>query len=152
MDLIVATDIRLCSKDAWFCVKEVDIGLAADIGTLQRLPKIVRSESFVREICLTGRRVGSEEALSQGLVSSVHEDKDRLIEAALNLAKVIAAKSPVAAQGTKHFLVHARDHTVAEGLESMARWNGAMLQSEDVMKSAMASFAKDKEPPTFAKL
>ena len=71
VDLITACDIRLCSEDAWFCVKEVDVGLAADVGTLQRLPKCIGSQSLVRELCYTGRRMRADEALRCGLVSHV---------------------------------------------------------------------------------
>ena len=91
------------------------------MGTLQRLPRVVGSQSFVRDICLTARRVGAEEAKSEGLVSGqVHEDKEALIKAALEMAANIARKSPVAVQGTKYYLVrasHGKD--VQEELENM---------------------------------
>merc|ERR1719427_1983651 len=76
VDLITACDIRLCTQDAWFQVKEVDIGLAADVGTLQRLPKVIGSRSLVNELCLTARRMGAEEAVRCGLVSSVFHTKE----------------------------------------------------------------------------
>merc|ERR1711915_838604 len=112
VDMITAVDIRLCTSDSWFCVKEVDMGLAADVGTLQRLPKVIGSQSLASELCLTARKLPSSEALSCGLVSSLHPDRDSLLSAAQGMA----AKSPVAVQGTKVNLVYSRDHTTAEGL------------------------------------
>merc|ERR1712179_742804 len=151
VDLITTTDIRLCTQDAWFCVKEVDMGLAADIGTLQRLPKVIGSQSLVNDLCLTARKMKSQEAEKCGLVSSVFTTKEDMMKAALEMASMIAAKSPVAVQGTKVNLVYSREHTVEEGLDEVAKWNMTMLQSEDVMKSAMAAMDKSStEPPEFA--
>merc|ERR1719449_286954 len=150
VDLVTATDIRLATQDAWFCVKEVDMGLAADVGTLQRLPKVIGSQSLVNELCLTARRMASAEAKSCGLVSSVYPSREEMLAKAVEMAASIATKSPVAVQGTKVNLVYSRDHSVREGLEYVGRWNMAMLQSEDVMKSAMAAMDRDsKEPPEF---
>ncbi|XP_069004390.1 delta(3,5)-Delta(2,4)-dienoyl-CoA isomerase, mitochondrial isoform X1 [Embiotoca jacksoni] len=142
VDLITACDIRLCSQDAWFQVKEVDIGLAADVGTLQRLPTVIGSRSLVNELALTARKMYADEAKSSGLVSRVFADKEALMAGALEMAGEIAVRSPVAVQGTKINLVYSRDHSVAEGLDYMATWNMSMLQTEDVMKSAQASMEK----------
>ena len=152
MDLLAATDIRVCTRDAWFQVKEVDMGLAADVGTLQRLPKIIGSQSLVNELCLTARKLPAAEAASCGLVSTVYETREEMMAGALGLAATIASKSPVAVQGTKMALVYARDHSTEEGLEQVARYNMVMLQSEDLMKSAMAQMDKSSPPPVFAKL
>ncbi|RUP46762.1 ClpP/crotonase-like domain-containing protein [Jimgerdemannia flammicorona] len=102
VDLITACDIRLATKDAYFSVKEVDVGLAADVGTLQRLPKVMGNQSLVRELCLTGRNLPAAEALQHGLVSRVFEDKDKALAEALKLGGDIVQKSPVAVVGTKH--------------------------------------------------
>lgn len=144
VDLITAADIRVCSEDAWFQVKEVDVGLAADVGTLQRLPKVIGSQSLVRELCLTARKLKSAEAEKIGLVSKVLPDQESTINEALALAQNIASKSPVAVQGTKVNLNYSRDHSVQDGLEYIATYNSQMLQSEDVLKSAMAMMAKEK--------
>ncbi|XP_013871376.1 delta(3,5)-Delta(2,4)-dienoyl-CoA isomerase, mitochondrial [Austrofundulus limnaeus] len=153
VDLITACDIRLCSQDAWFQVKEVDIGLAADVGTLQRLPKVIGSRSLVNELALTARKMYADEAKSSGLVSRVFADQEALMAGALEVAGEIAARSPVAVQGTKLNLIYSRDHSVAEGLHYMAAWNMSMLQTQDVMKSAQAAMEK-KSPKTvtFSKL
>ncbi|KAJ9443605.1 delta(3,5)-Delta(2,4)-dienoyl-CoA isomerase [Diplonema papillatum] len=150
VDLITACDVRYASSDAWFAIKEVDIGLAADVGTLQRLPKVVGNHSLVREWCYTGRRFDAQEALNAGLVSRLFDSREEVIAGALTLAKTLAAKSPVAILGTKHNLNYSRDHTVADGLEHIAVWNSAMLQTKDLMQAAQASFAK--KPAKFAKL
>nr|XP_046245966.1 delta(3,5)-Delta(2,4)-dienoyl-CoA isomerase, mitochondrial isoform X3 [Scatophagus argus] len=153
VDLITACDIRLCTQDAWFQVKEVDIGLAADVGTLQRLPKVIGSRSLVNELALTARKMYADEAKSSGLVSRVFADKEAMLAGALEMAVEIAARSPVAVQGTKINLIYSRDHSVAEGLDYMATWNMSMLQTQDVMKSAQASMEK-KSPKmvVFSKL
>eukprot|EP00658_Telonema_sp_P-2_P078781 TRINITY_DN7465_c0_g1_i1.p1 TRINITY_DN7465_c0_g1~~TRINITY_DN7465_c0_g1_i1.p1 ORF type:complete len:245 (-),score=36.53 TRINITY_DN7465_c0_g1_i1:172-906(-) len=150
VDLICASDIRLCSCDAVFCIKEVDVGLAADVGTLQRLPKIVGNESLVREWAFTARMVSAQEALQCGLVSRVLPDHEQLRKAGLELAATIASKSPIAVAGTKRNLVFSRDHTVKDGLEYVATWNAAQLQSSDVPTAISAGMAKEKA--VFSKL
>ncbi|KAG8001760.1 hypothetical protein GBF38_011838 [Nibea albiflora] len=142
VDLISACDIRMCTQDAWFQVKEVDIGLAADVGTLQRLPKVIGSRSLVNELALTARKMFADEAKSSGLVSRVFADKEAMMAGALEMAGQIAARSPVAVQGTKINLIYSRDHSVTDGLDYMATWNMSMLQTQDVMKSAQAAMEK----------
>lgn len=115
IDLTTATDVRICSRDAIFSIKEVDIGLAADIGTLSRLPKVVGSAGWVKDVTLTARNFGADEALRVGLVNSIHEDKAATVAAAIGVATVIASKSPVAVQGTKELLNWSRDRSVQDG-------------------------------------
>ncbi|KAF9282971.1 putative enoyl CoA hydratase [Linnemannia elongata] len=150
IDITTACDIRYASKDAYFSVKEVDIGLAADVGTLQRLPKVVGNIGWVRELCLTGRNFDSKEALEQGFVSKVVDDHKAVLAAALATATLIAQKSPVAAIGTKHILNYSRDHTVQEGLDYVATWNQVMLTTPDLPTAAAAQMSKTKA--VFAKL
>ena len=102
MDLISACDIRLCSADARFCIKEVDVGLAADVGTLQRLPKIIGNDSLIRELTYTARNMYAKEALRCGLVSKVCKDKATMMEEAVHMASVIASKSPIAVAGSNN--------------------------------------------------
>ncbi|MBH1945695.1 enoyl-CoA hydratase/isomerase family protein, partial [Erythrobacter sp. YJ-T3-07] len=120
IDMASCCDIRICSKDTKLSVKEVDIGLAADIGTLSRLPKLVGSLSWVKELALSARIFGAEEALAFGLVSQVHENKAQSVEAAFKLASLIATKCPVAVQGPKDLINHARDNTVADSKAPLA--------------------------------
>ncbi|XP_055519784.1 delta(3,5)-Delta(2,4)-dienoyl-CoA isomerase, mitochondrial [Leucoraja erinacea] len=153
IDLITACDIRLCSQDAWFQVKEVDIGMAADVGTLQRLPKVIGNASLVNELVYTARKMMADEAMSCGLVSRVFQDKEALLEGAFHLASEIASKSPLAVQGSKLNMIYSRDHSVKEGLDYIATWNMSMLQTEDIVKSAQAAMEK-KTPKdiTYSKL
>ncbi|KAL9951007.1 hypothetical protein ACROYT_G043593 [Oculina patagonica] len=150
VDMVSNCDIRLCSADAWFQVKEIDLGLAADLGTLQKFPRIIGNDSLARELCFTGRRFTAEEAMKFGFVSRISPDRDSLVKDALELAGQIAKKSPIAMSGIKHNLNFSRDHSVKQGLEYMATWNMAMLQSEDILKAVQAGMTK--EDPVFSKL
>lgn len=153
VDLVTACDIRYCAQDAFFQVKEVDIGLAADVGTLQRLPKVIGNQSLVNELAFTARKMMADEALSSGLVSRVFPDKEVMLDAAFALAAEICSKSPVAVQSSKVNLVYSRDHTVAESLDYMATWNMSMLQTQDIMKSVQAAMEKkDLKSVAFSKL
>jgi Delta3,5-Delta2,4-dienoyl-CoA isomerase len=115
IDLSSCADVRICASDTKFAVKEVDIGLAADIGTLSRLPKIVGSYSWVKDVAMSARIFGAQEAEKVGFVSAVYESKQETVNAALKWAKLVAEKSPVAVQGTKNILDYSRDHPVADG-------------------------------------
>ncbi|KAK3614301.1 hypothetical protein LTR56_019787 [Elasticomyces elasticus] len=150
IDMTTCCDIRICSADTRFSVREVDIGLAADIGTLTRLPKANVPMSWVKEVALTARDFGAEEALRVGFVSAVYESKAAALGKALDMAKVLASKSPVAVQTTKQMLNYSRDHTVADGLAQIAVLNAAMLQTKDVEDAMLSGLKKRK--PTFAKL
>ncbi|KAM7185402.1 ClpP/crotonase-like domain containing protein [Naviculisporaceae sp. PSN 640] len=150
VDIACCADIRICARDTKWAVKEVDIGMAADIGTLSRLPKIVGNSSWVKEVCLSARYFDAAEALSVGFVSQVYESKAASIAAALKLAELIASKSPVAVQGTKELLNHARDHTVADSLRYTGIWNSASLQTADFTTALLSGIQKRK--PTFEKL
>ncbi|XP_071528124.1 delta(3,5)-Delta(2,4)-dienoyl-CoA isomerase, mitochondrial-like [Panulirus ornatus] len=141
IDLICSADIRYCTSDAWFQVKEVDVGLGADAGTLQRLPKIIGNESLVRELSFTARKMFSNEALQCGLVSKIFGDKESMLAEALDMASTIASKSPVAVHTAKLALVYARDHSLQEGLEYVRTLNMSVLQSEDVRTAAMAQMS-----------
>ncbi|XP_030378755.1 delta(3,5)-Delta(2,4)-dienoyl-CoA isomerase, mitochondrial [Scaptodrosophila lebanonensis] len=151
VDLITASDIRLCTQDAFFQVKEVDIGMAADVGTLQRLPKAIGSQSLARELCYTGRRFEAAEAEHCGLVSRVFPDKESLLSGALALAENIAGKSPIAVQTTKINMVYSLEHTNQEGLDHIRTINKLHLQSEDFAQAVAAQLTKD-EKPVYAKL
>ncbi|KAF8596925.1 ClpP/crotonase [Ceratobasidium sp. AG-I] len=151
IDILSACDIRYSSTNTRFSIKEVDVGLAADIGTLARLPKITGNESLLRELALTAREFGSAEALQLGMISKAIEGgRTEVLDAALATAKTIASKSPIAAIGTKHILLHARDHSVNENLEYTATWNQVMLQSSDTVEAFKAF--QTKKPPHFKPL
>lgn len=175
IDLSLCADVRVASADARMAVKEVDIGLAADIGTLARLPKAVGSASWVKDVCLSAREFGADEALRVGFVSEVRPTKREAVARAVELASTWASKSPVAVQGTKEILNHARDHSVADSkicslvhicfagrcwdganllsyldLRYTAVWNSVALQSADVKEALLSGMRRTK--PTFEKL
>lgn len=150
VDLMTACCIRLCTKSTIVSIKEVFLGITADLGVLQRLPKIVGNASWIREITYTGRNVKAEECLKRGLVSNVYENFDSMIQAAFALAGEIASKSPVGILGSKKNLNFSRDHSVKEALDFVVQWNSWALQSNDV-KKAVEGFLK-KEKVRFPKL
>lgn len=142
IDLITCCDIRYASEDAWFTIKEVDIGICADLGTLSRTPKVIGNDSLYRELAYTARKFSSKEALSMGLISKISKDSVQVVVDAIETAKIIASKSPVAVYGTKHNILYNRDHSVDDGLKYVATWNGAALQSKDVIEAMQAFMAK----------
>lgn len=147
--------MRICASETKFAVKEVDIGLAADIGTLSRLPKVVGSGSWVKDVCLSGRVFEAGEAERVGFVSWVGNrgglgGKEEVLEEAVRWAGVVAGKSPVAVQGTKEILNWGWNRGVEEGLRYTSVWNSAMLQSRDTEEAMRAGIKKKKA--TFAKL
>ncbi|XP_045540727.1 delta(3,5)-Delta(2,4)-dienoyl-CoA isomerase, mitochondrial [Papilio machaon] len=142
VDLITAADVRYCTEEAWFQVKEVDVGLAADVGTLQRLPKVIGNTSIARELCYTARKLPAKEALDIGLVSKVFPDRDSAIQQVLEVAQTIASKSPVAVQVTKQSLVYSQSRPTSEGLEHIRLINQTMLQSDDLTKAAISQATK----------
>ncbi|KAF7369709.1 Delta-2 dienoyl-CoA isomerase [Mycena venus] len=156
IDIISACDIRYAAEGTQFTIKEVDVGLAADIGTLAYLPKITANHSFMRELAYTSRMFSAAEAARLGLLSEVISGgKEEVVKAAIALAGAIAGKSPVAVSGTKRILTHSRDHSVAENLEYTAVWNGAALQTNDIPESLRAAKARSQpafEPLRVAKL
>ncbi|KAL9022048.1 MAG: hypothetical protein Q9185_000789 [Variospora sp. 1 TL-2023] len=140
VDLSLCADVRICSPDTRFAVKEVDIGLAADIGTLSRLGKSAASASWVKDVCLTGREFDAQEALRMGFVSRVVEEggKEGALKEGMRWAGVVAEKSPVAVQGTKELLNWSRDRGVEDGLRYTAVWNSAALQTRDTAAAMRA--------------
>ncbi|XP_014236389.1 delta(3,5)-Delta(2,4)-dienoyl-CoA isomerase, mitochondrial [Trichogramma pretiosum] len=151
INMICSADIRFCSSDAWFQIKEVELGMTADVGALQRLPKIIGSESLVKELTYTARKMLATEALQYGFVSQVMNDHKSLMDKAMSVAKQIASKSPVAVQGSKLNLNYARDHSVEDSLNHILMRNQVMLQSEDFVNAATALATKG-DPPIFSKL
>jgi enoyl-CoA hydratase/carnithine racemase len=145
--LISCCDVRYTVGSTIFSIKEVDIGIAADVGVLQRIQKIVGNDSWAREVAFTAREFSGEEALKFGLVSRVFDSQEACFQAAFGLAKAIALKSPIAVQGTKLAMNYARDHSVDDSLEWMRNWSQSQLQTEDIVANAMAR-AK-KEMPKF---
>ncbi len=146
VDLVTCCDMRYAANGAQFSVREIDVGMTADVGTLQRLPRLV-PDGVVRELAYTGRNVEADEAQRIGLVNRVFDTPEALVEGVRQLAQSIAAKSPLAIRGTKEMLNYGRDHSVVDGLNYIATWNAAMLMSADLNESMSAM--REKRLPKF---
>jgi enoyl-CoA hydratase len=149
VDLVTACDVRYASADAFFCVQEINLGMTADVGTLQRLGTVV-PEGFAREMALTGRRYPAARAYEVGLVQQVLPDHASLVEAALTTAREIAAHSPLAVWGTKVAMNYARDHSVGDALDQIATWQAGMFQPADMAEAFTAK--AERRAPVFPDL
>ena len=149
VDLASACDLRVASEDAFFQVAEVDVAITADLGTLQRLGYLI-PQGVLRELAYTGRRMGAEEAARYGLVNRLAADREAAVAAGMELARTIAAKSPLAVTGAKKSLNHSRGRTVEEGLRDVALWNAATLVSADLSEAIKARLGKTE--PKFGPL
>ena len=141
LDLITACDIRLSTKEAFFCIQEINIGMAADVGTLQRLPRII-PDSKMRELAYTGRRMYADEAKDSGLVSDTYKSHEEMLQAANRIANEIASKSPIAIYGLKAVMNYSRDHSISDSLDFNALWSGAMLSGKDMTEAMTANMEK----------
>lgn len=141
LDLVCACDSRYCTTDAFFTIKETELGITADLGTLQRLPKWI-SPGLVRELAYTSRHLLADEAKDCGLVNQVFPDQATMLSVVMEIAQQIAVHSPLAVAGSKAMLNYARDHSVADSLNYMATWQAGMFQAADLMESMHAKQAK----------
>lgn len=146
IDLITACDVRVCSSEARFSVREVRVAIVADIGTLQRLPRIV-GEGHARQLALTGEDFDAARALRIGLVNDVLESPEMLLEHARGLARKMAENPPLVVQGVKQVMNACDGLTIEEGLRYVALWNSAFLQSYDLVE-ALGAFA-ERRPARF---
>ena len=148
VDLVTAACIRYATQDAFFCIQEINIGMVADVGTLQRLPKLVPL-AVVKELAYTGRRLSAEQAREYGLVNAVFDTPEACLAAALQCAKEIAAKPPVAIWGTKQVIHYARDHSVDDALRQMGWVQGAIWSNAHVREAvtAMKNKREGRFPP-----
>jgi enoyl-CoA hydratase len=137
VDMVCCADMRYCTEDAYFAIKEIDLGMVADVGTLQRLPRLI-GDGAVRELAYTGRRMDAAEAVRLGFVNRVYPDRDAMRAGVMELAQRIAARAPLAVRGTKEVLLYGRDHSVADGLRYIANWNAGMLSADDLQRSVAA--------------
>ncbi len=137
IDLVSAADLRYADTSAFFSIAEINIAMTADVGTLQRMPKLV-PEGIVRELAYTGRRWSAEEAKAAGFVNAIFDDHESLVAGVLAIAAQIAQKSPMAVWGTKQTMHYTRDHSVADGLEYIANWNAGMFDTDDMAEAFAA--------------
>ena len=149
VDMVCACDCRYATTDAFFVIMETNIGMTADVGTLQRLPKLI-PEGVAREYAYTGRRMSAQRAVEVGLVNQLFDTHDDLVAGVLEIAAEIAAQSPLAVWGTKEMITYGRDHTVADGLNYVATWQTGMFQGFDMMEAFAAQ--ADKRDPEYQDL
>lgn len=143
VDMISACDLRYATQEANFSIKEIDIGMTADVGTLQRLPHLI-GDGVMRELAYTGRKLLASEAKEVGLINRIFENKETMMNEVKKIAEEIASKSPLAIRGTKEMILYTRDHTVEEGLNYIATWNASMLLSNDLQEGISAQVEKRK--------
>ena len=143
IDIVTACDMRYSTQEAYFTVKEIDMGMVADLGTLQRLPKLI-GEGIAREMAYTARKVYGPEAQQVHLVNATYADREELMAKVMETAQTIASKSPLSIRGTKEMLNYTRDHSVEDGLNFIATWNAAMILSEDLAIAVQSSMTKQK--------
>ena len=149
MDMTSACDIRYATEDAFFCVQEINIGMTADVGTFPRLCKLI-PEGWVRELAYTGRRLSAQKAKEIGLVNDVFRTHDAMMAHVMELAGEIATKAPVAVAGSKRMINHARDHSIADGLDYIATWQAGMFSPPHMMEAFAAK--AQKRAPSFPDL
>lgn len=149
LDMACATDIRLATADAFFCIQEINIGMAADMGSLQRLPKLI-PEGIVHEMAYTGRRLPAQRALSAGLVNEVFDSQEAMLDAALQMAREIAHKPPVAIWGSKEAIHYARDHSTHDALQQMGWLQASLWQSSNLAEAFVAK--QQERAPQYADL
>lgn len=141
LDLVAACDMRYCCEGAFFSIEEINIGMTADLGSLQRLPKLMAA-GLVRELAYSGRRLPSTEALQAGLVNKIFSDPAQMEAEVLALAGQIAGRSPLAIAGCKQMLNYSRDHSLSDSLDYMATWQAGMFQQPDIIESVSAKMQK----------
>ena len=145
VDMTSACDIRYASADAFFVIQEINIGMTADVGTFPRLCHLI-PQGWVREMAYTGRRLDARTALRIGLVNEVLESHDQVVAHALQTAREIASKTPLAVHGSKEMINYARDHSIADGLDYIAVWQAGMYNPESDMKEALTARIEKREP------
>lgn len=141
VDMISAADCRYCTADAFFCIKETDLGMTADVGTMQRLPHLI-PQGMMRELAYTAGKLSAQRAKEIGLVNEVYADQAAMLEGVMAIAREMAKRSPMAVAGCKEMINYARDHSVPDSLKYMATWQSGMFRPEDMMKAMAAQSQK----------
>ena len=141
LDMVCATDSRYCTEDAYFTIKETELGMTADVGTLQRMPNLI-PEGVLRELAYTGRKLSAKEAHQLGFVNQVFADQQSMIDGVMTIASQIAKNSPLAVAGCKEMINYSRDHSVEDSLKYMATWQSGMFRPNDMMKTFAAKAQK----------
>lgn len=137
VDMICACDMRFGTQEAWLRIEETNIGMFADVGTLQRLPKLI-PDGIARELAYTGETLSAERAATIGLYNDVLEDADALKAHVDKVAGQIASKAPLAISGTKRSFLYARDHSVDDSLSHAMTLQAALWSTDDIMEAITA--------------
>jgi enoyl-CoA hydratase len=145
VDMISAADCRYCTEDAFFSIEEINLGMTADLGTLQRLPSLI-SIGLVKELAYTGRRMPAVEAKTAGLVNNVYADHQSMMTGVMSIANEIAARSPLAVLGCKEMINYSRDHSMSDSLDYMAVWQSGMFQPQTDMMETFTAKAEKRKP------
>ena len=143
VDMTCCADMRYATEDAFFSIREIDIGMTADVGTLQRLPKLI-PDGVARELAYTGRDMGAREACEVGYINRVFADRDSMLQEVTRIARAIAEKSPLAVRGSKEMLLYTRDNSVQDGLNYIATWNAGMFSQVDIKAGLEAQVQRQK--------
>ena len=149
VDMISACDMRYATEDAFFVIQETNLAMTADVGTFPRLCKLI-PDGIVRELAYTGRAMTGPEAYEFGLVNQLFPDSETLLDAVMDIAQQIAAKSPMTIHGCKKMILHARDHTVADTLDYVGLWNASFFEPAQIAEAMSAQ--REQRPPTFKSL
>ena len=145
VDMISAADCRYCTEDAFFSIEEINLGMTADLGTLQRLPTLI-SIGLVKELAYTGRRMPAKAAKSAGLVNNVYADHQSMMTGVMSIANEIALRSPLAVLGCKEMINYSRDHSISDSLDYMAVWQSGMFQPQTDMMETFTAKAEKRKP------
>lgn len=145
VDMVSAADCRYCTRDAFFSIEEIKLGMTADLGTLQRLPKLI-SMGLVKELAYTGRRMPAIEAKESGLVNHIYDNQESMLKGVMEIAAEIAARSPLAVSGSKEMINYARDHSVSDSLNYMSVWQSGMFQPQNDMMETFTAKTEKREP------
>ena len=149
VDLSTAADCRYSTKDAFFCIQEINIGMMADLGTFPRLCHLL-PQGLVRELSYTGRRMQALEAQEHGLVNEVWDTQEEMLEGVMAIARDIASKAPNAVTGSKVMINYARDHSIKDGLDYVALWQAGLAQHADIAEAIKAK--TEQRAPDFPDL
>jgi enoyl-CoA hydratase/carnithine racemase len=144
LSILVCTDIKIATKDSKFSIKEIDIGLTADLGVLQRLVKQTAREGAIKKYSYTGEIFNGEEAYRIGVIDEIVENQDQLMKRSIELAEMIAQKSPLVVWGTKKTINFARDNSIQSSLDMVATMNSGLLLTDDIPVSIQAFMTKTK--------
>jgi enoyl-CoA hydratase len=134
VDLVTACCLRYATRDAYFVIQEINIGMMADVGTFNRMPKQL-PEAVVRELGYTGDKLAAERAERLGFVNGLFETHEQLVAGALEVARRIATKASVAIAATKQMIAYTRDHSVAESFDYLNALQPAIFDIEEIKRA-----------------